>query len=277
MKTIFTLLLLIILTKLADCQVQGEYIENQIQPTVLIEIGKYNGSGIIVGDRHDTVYLVTAKHVLFDEESRFKNLLDSEAKIHLHAKDFKSDKPTFFNLDLKYLLLNSMILVDSVHDICAVKIGIREVTGAMKYFNGISRTGHRANFIIYPLNNSLNKNDLYLGENVFIVGFPSSIGLKQYPQFDYNMPLLKRGSIAGISFKYDNIIIDSPVYHGNSGGPVFLERKDFNSYKIYLIGIVSQYIPFISQTVFKKDLTKEVSSYGVIIPIEFCKKLIYKH
>ena len=141
---------------------------------------------------------------------------------------------------------------------------------------GISSPNNSIDYTPYPLiqNNIINKNDLYLGEDVFIVGFPNSIGLQQSPQFDYNRPLLKRGSIASLSDNFNTFVIDCSAYQGNSGGPVFLERKSFDKYSLRLIGIVTQFIPIINPTLSQKDLTVQYSNYAVVVPIEYALKLL---
>jgi V8-like Glu-specific endopeptidase len=85
---------------------------------------------------------------------------------------------------------------------------------------------------------------------------------------------LKRGSIASISDNYRTLIIDCPVYKGNSGGPVFLERKSFEKYSLKLIGIVIELIPFFNQTASKKDVAIQNSNYAVVTPIDYALKLM---
>ena len=278
MKRIFIFILLTTIFKSGDCQVFGNLIENVIQSTVLVKIGDVSGSGILVRDSTDNISLITAKHVLLDPKTKFSKLHSDSALIQFYASDFESDSANYIFIDLIKIQSEKLLKVDSTHDICVVKIAFVEESKVIKYNNGISRYGHPAKYTPYYIDEKtiISKKNLFLGEDIFIVGFPSSIGLKQIPQFDYDKPLLKRGSVAGVSDKFDNFIIDCPVYHGNSGGPVFLERKDFNTYKLRIIGVVSQFIPLYNQTLTKKDLTVQHSSYAVIVPIEFGLKLLYK-
>lgn len=279
MKHIILFLLAIsLITIKADCQVFGNIIERTIQPTVLIEVGKGSASGILVQDSTARISLITAKHVLFDSETNFSKLNDNKAIVYLYAKDFRKDSATHFVLDLPKLIKSNNLKVDSLHDILIVKLGFAENSGAVKYYSGVYRAGHSVNYNPYYFDNNsiVFKDDLYLGEDLFVVGFPTSIGLKQIPQFDYYKPLLKRGAIASVSHTFDNYIIDCPVYHGNSGGPVFLERKGFDNYSLRLIGIVTQFIPLINKTLSQNDLTEQNSSYGVIVPIEYGLKLVYE-
>src|SRR5690606_18808210 len=63
-------------------------------------------------------------------------------------------------------------------------------------------------------------NNIRIGTDVLIVGYPSSIGLLNKPQYDYYKPLLRKGIVAGVYPHQRTFIIDSPVFGGNSGGPV---------------------------------------------------------
>src|SRR5438552_267375 len=56
--------------------------------------------------------------------------------------------------------------------------------------------------------------------DVFVFGYPSSIGLKNIPQIDYDRPLLIKGIVAGKNAKANTIVLQGFVYPGNSGGPV---------------------------------------------------------
>ncbi len=121
------------------------------------------------------------------------------------------------------------LFVDSLNDICVLKLGKFEESSAseypaIKYYSGIYRLSPGVNYEQYYFDekNIVKRDNLFLVEDVIVVGFPGSIGLKQSPQFDYEKPLLKRGAIASISNNFNTFIIDCPVYFGNSGGPVFL-------------------------------------------------------
>lgn len=274
MKKIIVILVLFTL-KQGQCQVFGDLIEKNIQSTVLIKVDTNSGSGILITDTSG-IYIITAKHLIFDAHQNYTELISNKAEIQFYAHNFKNDSANYIELDLFKHQANDLILKDSMNDICVLMIANIEPSGAIRYLNSVKRHGHRVNYAPLPFDEKtiMKPNDLFIGEDVFIVGFPSTIGLQQMPQFDYNKPLLKRGAIASISNKYNTFIIDCPVYGGNSGGPVFLERKGFNKYSLRLIGIVVQFIPFFNETVFKTDITIQISSYAVVVPIAYALKLI---
>lgn len=261
----------------ASCQVFGNIIERTIQPTVSIKIGNGSGSGILVKDS-SSICLITAKHVIFDASTNFQKLNSNHLLIQFYSNNFEDDSANYISLDLIRLSKTKHILVDSLFDISLIKIAEIEESGAVRYLAGANRFGHSTKYNPYYIekNSILRKSDLFLGEDVFIVGFPTSIGLKKTPQFNYEKPLLKRGAIASLDDNFSSFIIDCSVFHGNSGGPVFLERKSFDKYSLRLIGIVTEYIPLINSTVSNKDLTIQNSNYAVIVPIELSLNLLYK-
>ena len=79
--------------------------------------------------------------------------------------------------------------------------------------------------------------------------------------------------------KTKTIILDCPVYGGNSGGPViqlFRSNNGVDEYKI--IGVVSHYIPYVQEWVNSRDklIHKEYlnSGYSVITSFDPVLELI---
>jgi hypothetical protein len=70
-------------------------------------------------------------------------------------------------------------------------------------------------------------------------GYPS-VGFADAPQIDSSRPLVRGGIVAGLNTALKTIIIDAPVNHGNSGGPV-VQLAGNN--KLRIIGIATQYVP----------------------------------
>ncbi|TAK11582.1 MAG: serine protease [Anaerolineae bacterium] len=130
------------------------------------------------------------------------------------------------------------------------------------------------------------------GERIFAMGYP--MGLVGY---DQNLPLVRMGIISRIrdflDGKSKSIIIDSQIYPGNSGGPVFLDQKPFAENDLaphikpgtqltYLIGVVSGYIPY-KETAVSIQSGKpriefqENSGLGIIVPAPYIVELINRH
>ena len=84
-----------------------------------------------------------------------------------------------------------------------------------------------------------------VGSDIFIVGFPSSIGLNEAPQIDPNAPLFRKGIVSGKNSAIRTLVLDCPSFPGNSGGPVILEEKaSVTSDNFYIVGVVTEFVPF---------------------------------
>lgn len=219
--------------------------------------------------------MITAKHNLFDEGNDTIYPKGDFFDIKFYAEDLVKEKEQLIKVNLNQLRRKKQIVSHSQLDICIVKLANVD-KGAIRYLNGVSRLGSRVTYSPYRIveDNYLVKEELFLGEKVFTIGFPSSIGLKKTTKIDYDKPLLKRCALAGLSRKVPTYVIDCHVYSGNSGGPVFLERTDFKSYSIKLIGITIESIPFLDSSISKKDLFVQASSYAIVVPINHAIDLI---
>jgi S1-C subfamily serine protease len=109
-----------------------------------------------------------------------------------------------------------------------------------------------------------------------VFGYPTSLGLQQSPQLDPLRPLLRKGIVAGTNPATRFLVLDCPVYFGNSGGPVLeLDRQPFGT-SLSIIGVVDQYVPFVqqagSQTIAMQVETN--SGYSLAIPMDFVLELL---
>jgi hypothetical protein len=121
--------------------------------------------------------------------------------------------------------------------------------------------------------------EVLVGNDVYIFGYPESIGVSGIPQIDYERPLLRKGIVAGLNSKSRAIILDCAVYGGNSGGPVLqVEELDPVHRQFRLIGIVRQFVPYeenwlnLSQNYV--NVTRSNSGYSVAEPVDSLLELI---
>ena len=88
------------------------------------------------------------------------------------------------------------------------------------------------------------------GDGVYVLGFPQgNIGTE-----NRNFVIVRQGCVARVqdwlSGERQNILIDAPVYPGNSGGPVVLKPESIavqntkSNSRAYLVGMVESYIPY---------------------------------
>jgi len=209
---------------------------------VLISLGNSSGSGVLyTTDKH--IYLITARHVLYDES---QNIRVDSIEIACQSIEINDDSITRLRLDLKLLISK----FHRIADVCIVKFAdviLLSPTWEYKYLNGVEILEKSDISIgISKRKNLLTINEILIPNDIYIFGYPTSIGLRRSPQFDYNKPLIRKGIISNIYKETRTIVLDAAVYNGNSGGPVVQVKlgkqgeKEFN-----LIGIVSEYIPYV--------------------------------
>ena len=205
---------------------------------------KSTGSGIVL-DSGTKLYLVTAKHVLYDAHDV---LVGKTLTATQYDPTDISIQPRIFAIDLE----QSTITTVGKHDLALIELG--EIISRYKdETSGTKRTRTAVHSHIKitsagagsglpaKLSSLLPLKEIELGADVFLLGYPTSLGLQGNEYYDFSRPLLRKGVVAGVNQNKGTFVIDCPSYPGNSGGPVI---QKLSSGKFHLIGIVSKYIPF---------------------------------
>lgn len=172
------------------------------------------------------------------------------------------------------------------HDVAVLSIGVSTNVGTntlVAFHDGIVRkTPKQPNRGIVGVNlNNLKKFDEVLtGNDVFIFGYPTSLGIKQVPQLDYLRPLLRRGIVAGKNQISRTMVLDCPVYHGNSGAPVVeVESVNLTETAFRVVGVVTQWIPseetWVNVNQGYSNSTLFNSGYSIAEPIDFALELLW--
>ncbi|MFC1730082.1 trypsin-like peptidase domain-containing protein [candidate division KSB1 bacterium] len=258
-----------------------------IKSPVFIEHEKGYGTGFFIQDSMFT-YFVTAKHNLAEfrpdeenEENRYR-LLTKKIKLTTYRDDpVVTEKNTMY-VDILEAFDSKLILFHKNQDLVVIVMGQVE-----KLQMGGSRTNYFP-FItkdksswIFTIHYSLFQpyDDVRIGDEIFIFGYPTSLGIIQSPQFDYERPLLRKGIVAG---KYDEektLIIDCPSYPGNSGGPVILRNIRQDRIDYYLVGVVVEFIPYEEKWINTRSRLTNTdrfnSGYSVAVSINSIIELIY--
>lgn len=243
---------------------------------VLISLGNSSGSGFVY--RTDSfAYLVTAKHVLFDESEKLRS---EEIEITCQTNNLQDDSV----IRIRILLNDVKLLFENKTDVALVKFAkittknekeefiITYLKGATRLQAGISNPVYASRKNVNLLQEVIISNDIY------VYGYPTSLGIETNKQFDFNRPLLRKGVIANVYKVAETIILDCPVYGGNSGGPVIqvIRQKDRTDYK--LIGVISQYIPYVQRWKNDRERLSHVeylnSGYSVATSFDPILKLI---
>ncbi|MFK7757349.1 MAG: trypsin-like peptidase domain-containing protein [Flavobacteriales bacterium] len=253
---------------------------------VLVSLGnKSFGSGLFMID-NDEIFFATARHVLFtekiDKEKKKKSFGMKMKEIDLlyYPKNSNLKSQEKLTLDLQLLYKAKKLTINSKQDICVVKVAELEHDN-LELEDGVKRVSKNLNFNAASSAMVRPYSKIDVGDQLFVIGYPKALGLKNNAQYNFNQPLVRTGIIGGKNDKKQTLIIDSPVYGGNSGGPVFIIEKhiDLNRGKLtftnrkYLIGIVSQFIPWMNKTN-KNSAHMDNSGYGVVVPFDEILKLV---
>jgi len=276
-KFLFTTFLLFISTIKAQTPIPEVYL------TYPVYIKLSNGgsaSGFYYSDS-TYFYLVTAKHVFFDPVT---NRLNSEsADLISYPRDPYTNPYNLLRCNLKLLLDKNLVRYHNQFDVAIALIGKYEIIDSanarINYNEAITKPNPAASRVkqfseIFILESK----DLPVGTEVHIFGYPTSVGIKELPQLELTQPLFRRGIVAGKNYKLNTIILDCPVYKGNSGGPVVASLVDGPNTKFRLIGIVSEFVPFEEKWINDKygyaNVEYSNSGYSIIAPIEIMLDLI---
>jgi len=309
--------------------------DNLAYPVLLISKGVCSGSGFFyVKDK--TIYLVTARHVLFKETSvsipkififptslRHKCFWEKDKKKEFLIKFYgvmseserdelikaapksghfsyikainqlyeesqnlklRSNEITLFSnvhksfggigineieVQLTRHFKSGHVKYHPTHDVAFIRIGIlKGVAGEYKMEGLKGLTKKQGNGIIGLSEENVKLlNDVTVGNQVFVFGYPTSITAIN-PWLNIKLPLLRKGIIAGKNEVLKAIILDCPVFQGNSGGLVIeVDKISFSTTKYMGIGLITNFIPFHGKWY-------QNSGYSIVVPMDFVEELI---
>lgn len=294
-KTILFEIVSIIVILSYSLNAQSSMFENQMLKSCLIQMEKGGlGTGILYKDS-TSVYLITARHNFYQEvNSKGKTLFllkDTKCKLITYPRDIKNANSDSLECELVILEKTGLLKYDQFNDVATLKLAelsvLDSIYQTIKNLNGIKRLDKSGTTIqSFEIDEIKRINELNIGDEVALFGFPRAIGLIRDPQYDFNRPLLRKGTIAGLNSSKGTFILDCVVYQGNSGGPLLRYYYKFETYKggfirkmeSELIGIVSEFIPLEEKwTNLNYGMTNiewDNSGYSVIVPIDYALNLI---
>jgi S1-C subfamily serine protease len=201
---------------------------------VLVEGG--GGTGFFVRRDRD-LFLVTARHVLVNPVTGA--LWSREATLRALSKDVKETAVTVIHLNTAQLQDERQVRTDAVRDVAVMHLGGLRVDGVSTMPGVVITDKSKAGIIVAPFEYLTRYADVDISSQIFMLGYPS-IGVTGAAQIDRTRPLVRAGIVAGVNASLKTIIIDAPVNHGNSGGPVVqLSRTN----RLRIIGIATQFVP----------------------------------
>lgn len=250
--------------------------DNLAYPVLVTVVQAGSGSGFFLNTPH-SVFFVTAKHVLFDPNSG--SLAGSTCSLLSYAHDPKETAKNELHLDLQQLSAGGHLLSHSAADVAVVKIGT-VTDGKVTTLVGVKVIATAPLGIIGVASESVKSfADVLVANEVFIFGYPTSLGLKNIPQIDYTKPLLRKGIIAGKNEALGTLILDCPVYQGNSGGPVLeVESEGVSMTRFKVVGVISQFVPLVetwrNETQGYQNIDLSNSGYSVASPMDSVMELV---
>lgn len=246
---------------------------------VLIDVAGAHGSGFFV-HHGDGLYLVSAKHVLF------KNKIETYDASNGGPVKLSSRPPTkeesqssnIIELDCLRLYEDGNLLRHERADVAVCRVAklgskVIEPDGrqAVTFLDGVD-CKVALGLGGLGLDEALLFADVVSGGEIILFGYPTSLSGDFFAK---ETSLLRSGIVAG---KTNNgeIVIDCPVYFGNSGALV-LETE--LGHRARAIGVAIRMIPF-KETLYSKEFRQEVgiryenSGYAIVEPMDRVIELI---
>ena len=210
--------------------------EDNLAYPVQVIVPAGGGSGFFVR-RDRELFLVTARHVLFDPLSG--QVRSREVTLRALSKDVRETAVTVIHVNAAQLQETRQIREDDVRDVAVVRLGTLRPERIDTTPGVVITERSRGGIIVAPFDYLTRYADVDISSQIFMFGYPS-VGLADFAQIDSTRPLVRGGIVAGLNAALKTIIIDAPVNHGNSGGPVVQLSR---TYRLRIIGIATQFVP----------------------------------
>jgi hypothetical protein len=253
---------------------QREIPDDNLGYPALIIADNLIGSGFYL-NTDKGVFLVTAKHVLFNPVAG--KLWSNIIQVRSYSPVPADLNPIIFALDVSLLRVKA----HPSRDLAVVQVATS--TGnltAGTQTDGTWLPGVQAlatngkGLVTVSAQDTVSRFDqILVGNSVILFGYPTSLELKEIDQLDPLRPLLRRGLVAGLNTQKRSVVLDCPVYPGNSGGPVVeMDRQGWFGYRFSVIGVVSEFVPFRDKA---RSFTMDSNSgYSIATPMDFVLDLI---
>jgi len=246
--------------------------EDNLAYPVQLVVANGGGTGFFVR-RDRELFFVTARHVIFDQATA--HLQAPEFTLRALSKDVKETAVTVMHVNAMQLQDGQQIRTDDRRDVAVIRLGTLRPERLDTTPGVVVSEKSKAGIIVAPFEYLTRYADVDISSQIFMFGYPS-VGVAGFSQIDTSRPLVRGGIVAGLNGALKTIIIDAPVNHGNSGGPVVqLSRTN----RLRIIGIATQFVPVPEDIVGVKPGESAVvalgnSGYGVVASADAIIELI---
>ncbi len=239
-------------------------------------------------DKKALLQLSQDKSYRFNIEKTYKlsqtlALINEKARLLSYPADINDDSENIISLDLDRLNEGKKIKYHPKKDVAIIEIGeiIKLEEGKkVKFFQGVSLLNRTKTGILAVVEENIKLfKDAMIGNDIFLFGFPTSIGLAS-PEFSIKKPLIRKGILSGKNLKFRTLIIDCPVNYGNSGSLVIeMEEISLGKHRYFAIGIAIRIVQvlemgFVEISSFKKSITYTNTGYSIVEPIDTVIELL---
>ena len=203
-------------------------------------------------------------------ESKNQKLRATTATLFSYLYKIRETEMNEVQVELTKLYEQGMIKYHPSKDVTIIKIGTHEKIGnkiSTKPLEGVL-VKNWGGGVGLGENNFKLFDDVLIGNSIFVFGYPTSI-TNQNPFLDTKLPLLRKGVVAGKNNSLKAIILDCPMFHGNSGGLVLeVERTPESKELFRAIGLITNLVPF------RTEEWVQNSGYSIAVPMDFVEELI---
>lgn len=209
-------------------------------------------------------------------KSKELRLKSTAATLYAHPLTRTDKEENIVQLALTELLDEGKIKYHPSSDVALVEIAthqdIFDETGKhrrLKFSKGVIRKRGKG---IRALRDGEVKlfSDILIGNSVYVFGYPTSVS--NTPPLNIKLPLLRKGIVAGKNELLKIIILDCPIYYGNSGGLVMEVETHCEGQKLRAIGLITSLVPFLKDS----EGSFENSGYSVAVPMDAVLELLSK-
>lgn len=233
--------------------------------------------GVMTTDEKDLLIKSAPNSELFKkamdelyQKSQHLRLQTDKATLFSYSVNLSDTEVNELEIDVTKLFNNGHIKYHHSADVALIKIGINEKSEGRQRIKLVDEVKMKKGPGILTLEKANVKlfNDVLVSNNIFAFGYPTSVS--RHPLLNIKLPLIRKGIIAGKNFLLKTIILDAPMYYGNSGGPVLEVEQVSGEIHFRVIGVVTNLIPF----QLAGDESFQNSGYSVAVPMDFVFELL---